>query len=95
MIRFADKILATKEIASYDEMIDMTKIELNRLSKYGLDEINRLAVFETRLSEHQTYLTPGSPAFSYYSIMKPTDTAAAVGELGLLVTVTTQRLRST
>lgn len=79
---------------SYEEITDIPKMELDRIAKYGVDEVNRIAAFESRLSEHQTYLFPGSPAYSYYSVMKPSDTAAAVGELGLMVTVTTQKLKS-
>lgn len=83
------------EWKSTKEAMDIPTAELDRVAKYGLDEVRRVAAIESHLSEHKAYLSPGSPAYNHYSLMKPTDTAAAVGELGLMVTITTQKLKTT
>jgi hypothetical protein len=43
--------------------------------------------------DHKAFLMPGSTAFAYFVNMKPSDEAAPIGEHGLMVTKSTQKLK--
>jgi len=76
-----------------EELLDVPKNELNMEVNFGLQEIGKLAAIEARLLDHQAFLTSSSPSFGYFSNMKASDAAAPVGELGLMVTKATQKLK--
>lgn len=75
------------------EILTVPNAEIVRISKFGQSEIGRIASIESRLLEHKAFLVPGSTAFAYFVNMKPSDEAAPLGENGLMVTKSTQKLR--
>lgn len=75
------------------ELETVPKAEFNRVVTYGLQEASRISAIENRLLEHKAFLTPGSAAFGYFVNMKPSDEAAPIGEHGLMVTKSTQKLK--
>lgn len=76
-----------------EELIEVPKNEFVRVTNFGLQEVSRLAAIENRLIEHQMFLTPTSPSFGYFVNMKASESAATIGELGLMVTKATQKLK--
>jgi len=88
-----NRIGAMSEKSLDEELLDVPKNELNMVVNFGLQEIGRLAAIEARLLDHQAFLTSSSPSFGYFSNMKASDAAAPVGELGLMVTKATQKLK--
>ena len=75
------------------EILTVPKSELDRVVNYGMTEIGRISTIESRLMDHKAFLMPGSTAFAYFVNMKPSDEAAPVGEQGLMVTKSTQKLK--
>lgn len=75
------------------EILTVSSPELARISKFGQSEVGRVAGIEARLLEHKAFLMPGSTAFAYFINMKPSDEAAPLGEQGLMVTRSTQKLK--
>uniref|UniRef100_A0A0P5QUM0 Chorion peroxidase n=1 Tax=Daphnia magna TaxID=35525 RepID=A0A0P5QUM0_9CRUS len=75
------------------EILTVSNPELARISKFGQSEVGRIAGIEARLLEHKAFLMPGSTAFAYFINMKPSDEAAPLGEQGLMVTRSTQKLK--
>jgi hypothetical protein len=75
------------------EIIFVPKVELERVVTHGMAEIGRISTIESRLMEHKAFLMPGSTAFAYFINMKPSDEAAPIGEQGLMVTKSTQKLK--
>ena len=76
-----------------EELVEVPPAELTKVTTLGLQEMSRLAVVESRLLEHKTFLTSASPSFGYYINMKASESAASIAELGLMVTKSTQKLR--
>lgn len=75
------------------EILTVPKVELDRVVNYGMSEIGRISTIESRLMDHKAFLMPGSTAFAYFVNMKPSDEAAPIGEQGLMVTKSTQKLK--
>ncbi len=75
------------------ELETVPKGEFVRVVNYGLQEVSRISAIESRLLEHKAFLSPGSTAFAYFVNMKPSDEAAPLGENGLMVTKSTQKLK--
>lgn len=75
------------------ELDTVPKGELTRIVNSGMMEVGRVANIESRLMEHKAFLMPGSTAFAYFVNMKPSDEAAPLGEHGLMVTKSTQKLK--
>lgn len=88
-----DRIGAMSEQSLESELETVPKGELNRVVNFGMQEVGRIANMESRLIEHKTFLMPGSTAFAYFVNMKPSDEAAPLGENGLMVTKSTQKLK--
>ena len=76
-----------------EELVDVPAGELARVTTFGMQEVSRLAAVEARLVEHKIFLTPSSPSFGYFVNMRASETAATLGEKGLMVTKATQKLR--
>ncbi|XP_057375088.1 peroxidase-like [Daphnia carinata] len=88
-----NRIGAMSEQSLESEILTVPNTELVRVSKFGQSEIGRIAGIESRLLEHKAFLSPGSTAFAYFVNMKPSDEAAPLGENGLMVTKSTQKIR--
>lgn len=78
-----------------EELVEVPKPELVRVLSFGPAEIGRLAAIESRQVDHQAFvaLLPSSPSFGYFINMRASSPAASTGELGLMVTKATQKLK--
>ena len=75
------------------ELLTVPPAEFTRVITYGQQEVSRISAIESRLFEHKAFLSAGSTAFAYFVNMKPSDEAAPLGENGLMVTKSTQKLK--